>query len=197
MLFDRRATQGAVIVLKDDGTIFWQGQAGAQNTFAAGYVPDGNWHHVAVTYGQTTSATLTIYVDGLVAGSVPVTNAWSWPATRQIELGRSHDTYWKEYNGLMDDFRIYNRILTDTEVATIAAPATSDELVDTAALEVRYNFGTAAGVGTQFTWPIGVLRSSPTVAPAVWTPINTTTPSYPWWPPYGVTNPALFYRIQL
>jgi hypothetical protein len=63
----------------------------------------------------------------------------------------------------------------------------------------RYNFGTAAGVGTGLAWPqIGVLQSSPTLdASAVWTPIDTTTPSYPFLPPYSVTNSVMFYRLKL
>ena len=98
----------------------------------------------------------------------------------------------------MDDFRIYNRILTDTEIATIAAPATSDTLVDTAALKVRYNFGTAAGVGTQLTWQIGALQGATALgSPTSWTPIGTTTSSYPFLPPYAVTTPAMFYELKL
>jgi len=45
-------------------------------------------------------------------------------------LARSHDTYWQEYDGQMDDFRIYNRVLTDAEITAIATPATSDTLLD-------------------------------------------------------------------
>ena len=92
MLFDRRTSNGAVIVLNDAGAIFWQGQNGSQNSFATGYLPDGNWHHLAVTYGQTTSDSISVYIDGVLSLSTPVTNAWSWPATQEIELGRSHDS---------------------------------------------------------------------------------------------------------
>ena len=119
MLFDRRTTNGTVIVMNSAGAIFWQGQSGSPNSFATGYVPDGNWHQVAVTYGQTTSDTISIYIDGVLSTANPVTNAWSWPTGQEIELGRSHHTYWQRYDGLMDDFRIYSRILTATEIATI------------------------------------------------------------------------------
>ena len=159
---------GAVIVLHDDGSIFWQGQNGSQNSFSAGYLPDGNWHHVAVTYGQTTSDTISIYIDGALSASTPVTNAWSWPLAQEIEIGKSHDSYWQRYDGDMDDFRIYNRVLTDTEISQIYA---SGALVDTSALMVQYTFSSAI-YGQSLVWPYGTLISSPSVAPgATWTPV--------------------------
>ena len=160
MLFDHRNPNalGAVIVLNDAGAIFWQGQTGSQNSLTGGYLVDDLWHHVAVTYGQTTSDSISIYVDGILANATTVTNGWSWPTTQPIELGKSHDGWWKRFDGQMDDFRIYNRILTDAEIASVKA---SDALVDTSALKVRYNFGTAAGVGQTVTWTFGTLMSSP------------------------------------
>jgi autotransporter-associated beta strand protein len=198
MLVDRRTSAGMIIVL--DGTP--SGGLGIQYTgnpsfTTVGYLIDANWHHVAVTYDQSASGAVTVYVDGLLVGSQANTAAWSWPATQQIELGRSHDTYWQEYNGQMDDFRIYNRVLTAAEITTISTVATSDQLVDTAALKVRYNFGTAAGVGTQLSWPIGVLQGAPVLgSPTSWTPVNTTSPSYPFLPPGGVTNASMFYELK-
>mgnify|MGYP001546853258 CR=1 FL=1 len=193
ILFDRRTTVGTVIVLYDDGSIFWQGQNGSQNTFEAGYVPDNNWHLIAVTYGQAVNDTLSVYVDGQLYGSTIVTNGWSWPTGQEIEIGRSHDSYWKALNGQMDDFRIYNRVLTDTEIGQIY---TSGALVDSAALKVRYNFDTA-GAGQSLSWPAGVLESSPSLgASAVWTTVSNAIPPYPFMPPAPATptNPALFYR---
>ena len=199
MLVDRRTSAGLVLVLEGtpSGGLAVQYTGNASFT-TAGYVVDDNWHQVTLTYDQSASGSVTVYIDGVNVGSQANTAAWSWPATQQMELGRSHDTYWQEYLGLMDDFRIYNRILTDTEIATIAAPATSDTLVDTAALKVRYNFGTAAGVGTQLTWQIGALQGATALgSPTSWTPIGTTTSSYPFLPPYAVTTPAMFYELKL
>jgi len=192
MLFDRRTTNGAVIVLHDDGSIFWQGQNGSQNAFSTGYVPDGNWHNIAVTYGQTTNDAITIYIDGAYSASVPVTNAWSWPSAQELEIGLSHDSYWMTFYGQMDDFRIYNRELSATEISTVY---TSDALVDTSALKVRYNFDTA-GVGTSLDWPVGALYSSPVLgAAAVWSTVTNAVPPYPLIAPGAPpSSPSLFYR---
>jgi autotransporter-associated beta strand protein len=196
MLVDRRTSAGMVITVDGTGSGGLDIQYTGNASFAGGgNVVDGNWHHVAITYDQSASGNVTVYVDGSQTGSQANTAASSWPATQQIELGRSHDTYWQEYNGQMDDFRIYNRVLTSTEIGTIVS---SDALVDTGALKVRYNFGTAAGVGTGLSWPLGVLQSTPALgSPAGWTTNSTTSAAYPMLPRTSVTNSAQFYRLKL
>ncbi len=193
MLFDRRTTNGMVIVLSDAGTIKVQ-WSGSPVFEANTYIPDNNWHHVAITYDQSLSGAVEVFVDGVSYGSQLNTTDWSWPTSQQLEIGRSHDTYWKVLNGQMDDFRIYNRILTQPEIASIQG---SDALVDTSALKVRYNFDTA-GAGMSLSWPAGVLESSPALgASALWTIVSNAIPPYPFLPPaptVPVGSPNLFYR---
>ena len=199
MLVDRRTSTGMVITVDGTGSGGLDIQYTGNASFAGGgNVVDGNWHHVAITYDQSASGNVTVYVDGSQTGSQANTAASSWSASQEIELGRSHDTYWQEYNGLMDDFRIYNRVLSSTEIIAISTPATSDSVLDST-LMVRYNFGTAAGVGKGLFWQqIGVLQSSPVLGPsAVWTPLPTTAPAYSFLPRTSVTNSALFYRLKL
>jgi hypothetical protein len=180
ILMDRRTTNGTVIALNDAGAIFVQCSGGA-NSLSAGYLPDDNWHCVAVTYDQSATGSIEIFVDGTSALSQANTAAWSWPTTQEIELGASHDTYWKRFDGQMDDFRIYSRVLTATEIASINS---TGDLVDTAALKLRYNFSTAAGVGQTVKWPYGTLLSSPNLGPSAnWTPVpGAMPPSYSFMP---------------
>jgi len=187
ILLDRRTTAGAIISVNDAGSIFIQCSGGA-NSIAGGYVPDDNWHHVVVTYDQSATGVIEIFIDGVLNASSANTAAWSWPATQQLELGRSHDGYWRRYDGQMDDFRIYNRVLTSTEIASIYS---TDALVDTAALKLRYNFNSDS-FGKTVVYPFGTLLSSPVLGPgAVWTPVGgATAPSYPFLP----TAPAQFFR---
>lgn len=188
MLMDRRTGNGTVIVLNDGGSIFVQ-CAGGANTFASdANLVDDNWHHIAVTYDQANGALIEIYIDGAPSISQANTAAWSWPTAQPIEIGRSHDAYWKRFDGQMDDFRIYNRVLSAGEIASIHA---SDALVDTAALKLRFNFSTS-GIGMSVTWPFGTLLSSPVMGPsAIWTPVpGAAVPAYPFMP----TEAAKFFR---
>jgi Concanavalin A-like lectin/glucanases superfamily/Immunoglobulin domain len=194
ILFDRRTSTGTLLYYDVNGTLYVQ-TAGGVNSFSGGtVVADGNWHHVALTYDQSSGGSLALYVDGNAVASQANSGAWIWPANQPIELGRSHDTYWQNYNGLMNDFRIYSRVLNATEIGTVYS---SDALVDTSTLKVRYNFGTAAGVGSSLSWPVGVLQSSAALAPASWTSVSNVNNSLPFLQPSGLpvtTNSTLFYR---
>jgi hypothetical protein len=188
ILFDRRTTVGTIIAVNDAGAIYWQGQAGARNSLAVGYVPDSNWHHVAVTFGQTTNDTLSIYIDGALAGSTPITNAWSWPLSQEIEIGQSHDPYWRRFDGNMDDFRMYNRVLSATEISQVYA---TGALVDTSALVVQYEFNSAI-YGQSLVWPYGTLLSSPVLGSgATWGVVPGAVSPLP----FQFSQPAQFYRL--
>ncbi len=162
-LFDRRAGSGLVIVQHDDGKLFVQTAPNAVNAFSSiASVSDGRWHHVAVTFEQGDGGLISIYIDGKLDSSNANTGDWSWPAGQEIDLGKSHDAYWRPYSGLLDDVRIYSRELTVTEIASVS---TSDAVVDSAALVERLNFDTAPARGITVTWQSSdaVLQSAPTV----------------------------------
>jgi len=193
MLVDRRSSRGDVIVQADDGTIFVQANdgGGTVNSFSTGAVSDNAWHQIAYVYDQT--AATTIYIDGVQSGTQVTTRPWSWDPSERIELGLSHDPYWKAFDGAMDDFRIYNRILTPAEIGQVFA---SDALVDTAALKVRFNFD-AAPIGLTMTWLCGTLQSADALIDngtgTVWSDVANATSPY-------VVNPQSaahrFYRVK-
>ncbi len=191
MLFDRRTTNGTIIGLNVGGDIEFQALGGVNTFIGAKYVVDGNWHHVAITYDQSSNGVVSLYVDGALDTSQANTNTWSWPPGQEIELGRSHDPYWYVYDGQMDDFRMYNTVLTPTEIAAIGTLATSDMLEEPNALAVRYNFDSGT-YGNSISWPFGILQSSPAIGPsAVWTTVtNAISPM-----PILTTQPTIFYRL--
>ena len=89
------------------------------------YITDGRWHHMAITY---TNSTASIYVDGKLDSSASKSlNTASAP----LVLGNGTSTYVGSnyYNGLLDDVRIYNRSLSASEVQALyqyeAPPCTS------------------------------------------------------------------------
>jgi len=148
----------------DDGAIFFQANPSGANPFSSYpyVVNDGNWHFVAVTYGQQAGEVVNIYVDNSTQVVSQANNlTWGpWP-NLPIKLGQSGDAYWKKLNGALDDFRLYNRELTPAEIDSVATGA----VVDASALVVRYNFDAAPVAGTALNstpFP-GVLQSAPVV----------------------------------
>jgi hypothetical protein len=142
ILVDRRTSSGDVITLTDDGTIFVQARTnfGNANVFSGTVVVNDNaWHHIAYVYNQSATGSISIYVDGQLDTSQANSQAWSWPASQPIELGSSHDSYWRVFVGLMDDFQIHNRVLSSNEIAATFA---GNPVLDSSLVE-RLNFGAA------------------------------------------------------
>ena len=77
-------------------------------------IGDTNWHHVAVTIAATA---LTFYIDGLPAGTGTVSNAFNANAF-DITLGHDHFVG-NEFDGSLDDIRLYNRALTPGEIVSL------------------------------------------------------------------------------
>jgi hypothetical protein len=194
MLFDRRTDNGGgiVFVQHDDGSFFAQAQFNFVNVSSGQSLTDDRWHHVAATYD--TAVGVQLYVDGLPDNFGPnksPTNIWTWPVGQEIELGKSHDTYWRAYDGLLDDVRLYNRQLTAAEIASIFS---TDALVDTNALKLRLNFDGPVVSGITATWGSNsaLLQSADNVqGPFTDIPFATV-------PPYRAsTQPgAKFYRYR-
>lgn len=188
MLLDRRTTAGLCVVQNWDGTLFLQANpSGSLSTYSSGQISDNQWHHVAITYGQKVGDFVYIYLDGVANGVTQSAADWSWPANQQIELGTSHDGYWAKYDGLLDDVRIYNRVLTAAEVTSAMGGA----VVDAASLKLQFAFDAAPVKGYLVSWPSGsTLQTGPTVT-GPWTDV-------PGAPPYIlVPTPAnQFFRTK-
>lgn len=91
-------------------------------------VPAGTWFHAAAA---VTATGLKLYVNGQPAGSWTKSGIKFCPPTRAIgdfAFGIGHPYLWTtpsgEFNGQLDDVQIYNRTLSDAEVAAIAAAPT-------------------------------------------------------------------------
>ena len=73
----------------------------------------GNWYHVAFTYDSTSG--LKGYVNGSIDGTAAANGAISITATN-IRIGSDPGIASREWNGIIDDVRIYNRALSADEV---------------------------------------------------------------------------------
>jgi len=75
-------------------------------------VVDGNWHHVAFTYDDVNNELIT-YVDEVEDGSTIYTDSLG-ASTYDLYIGR--DPGASRFNGRIDEVRIYNRVLSQSEV---------------------------------------------------------------------------------
>ena len=76
---------------------------------------DNKWHHIAATRDNIS---LKVYIDGVLIGSSPTpANTGNYFATDNYLLGYGYGSYWK---GSMDDLRFYKRVLSATEISTLA-----------------------------------------------------------------------------
>jgi hypothetical protein len=201
MLFDRRTDVGGrngdVIVQTDAGNIFVQavGAGTAANNFqTTRTINDGLWHHIAYVYDQSSSGSITLYIDGVQDATQANSVSWSWPPAQPIELGRSHDGYWRIFNGSMDDVRVYNTMLTAEQIADVFAND-SASLIAPNAMVLRLNFD-AAPVGLTLRWPCGILQETSTLVnggPGTqWTDVPNATPPYSLLPDQNMR----FFRLR-
>ncbi|MHC5060349.1 MAG: LamG-like jellyroll fold domain-containing protein [Planctomycetota bacterium] len=89
-----------------------------------GTIQAGQWYHVAVTYDYSSTANNPVfYIDGV---SVNV-NELETPSgskgsdTSELRLGTQGPPYSQHLDGIVDDMRIYNRVLSGAEIAELAA----------------------------------------------------------------------------
>ena len=152
MILDRRETggsgSGTVLVLQNDGTVYFQANPSGANPFgSSSAINDGIWHHIAVTYGQNVGDQVTMYIDGVYNAASSNVKPWWWPAGMNVLLGKSRDAYWKRLDGKLDDVRFYTRILTEAEIGQVM----SGTVVDAAALKMRMDFTTGPANGFRLT----------------------------------------------
>jgi len=108
-------------------------------------VNDGQWHHVAATR-DTTSGAMRVYVDGLPGGSgVGPIGARTAPASLRIGGILTGVNF---LNGTLDDVRLYDRVLSASEVAELAGSVPAAPTGVTASggnAQVSVNWNAAAG----------------------------------------------------
>ncbi|WP_168123243.1 DUF5695 domain-containing protein [Paenibacillus sp. HB172176] len=99
--------------------------------------PTNVWKHVAVTISGATGR---LYVDGVqVATNTSMTlNPSSLGATTQNWIGRSQFSGDPYFNGQIDDFRIYSRALSASEIGSLFGGTTVSDLAPQATASTSY-----------------------------------------------------------
>ena len=83
-------------------------------------VTAGTWYQVAATYNSTTQ-TMSLYVNGTLAGTASFTTPWRAIGEAVIGRGWWNDAPVDLTNGAVDDVHFYNRALSSSEISALAA----------------------------------------------------------------------------
>ena len=111
--------------------------AGEQIIDGTAALPTGSWQHVAVTLSGTTG---TLYVNAAPVGtnSSMINKPSGLGSTSRTWIGRSQFAADPYFNGQMDEFRIYRRALSGTEITALYN-------------NISYNITASAGTGGTIT----------------------------------------------
>jgi prepilin-type N-terminal cleavage/methylation domain-containing protein len=84
--------------------------------WATGYVPPiATWTHIAFTCSL--DGTVNFYINGIKQGTKTGVNRSTISTLAPLRIGRdSNDSIRYNINGLLDDARLYNRVLNDSEI---------------------------------------------------------------------------------
>ena len=86
---------------------------------------DGNWHHVAGVY---TPSRMDVYLDGVLGTPDTTIQAGDISNTRPLGIGSSPGGTTRHFDGLLDDVRIYDIALTQTQIQdTMHGPLVGNE----------------------------------------------------------------------
>ena len=87
------------------------------NAISSSSVSTGDWHFVAGVR-DVTAATIKVYLDGVLAGQAPDTTT-NMPAYSSFYMGNQTDQPNRQFNGTIDDVRVYARALSEKEIAAL------------------------------------------------------------------------------
>ena len=109
--------------------ITWVGTS--YNTVLAGT----GWHHVAFSFNDTANATA-LYLDGTLVAQISTADSISYTQGTTTFIG-THGNGQPNFNfqGLIDEARVYNRALSAIEIATLASDMTMTD-TDTVAVSI-------------------------------------------------------------
>lgn len=118
----------------NDGAQYGWTQSGVQMT-------SNNWHHIAVLFDRRAAATTgmkqTFYIDGMLQGSSARADVFPGATNFTGTLRVGGNAGIRNFDGVLDDVRVYERFLTEEEVKALAVDPDNNrppviELVGTA-----------------------------------------------------------------
>ncbi len=136
------------------GVLYFQANTSGTSVTDTGTttINDGNWHHVVVNYDN---GDFNVYLDGNSTAELTGTSsAFTTTANQNFIIGRLSRVSVDYFNGAIDQFRIFNRELTTSEVTTLkgetfasASKSVTDIFSDSSAIALYQLDGNANDTG--------------------------------------------------
>ncbi|MBK8278313.1 MAG: DUF4347 domain-containing protein [Nitrospira sp.] len=99
------------------------------------FIAGTGWHHIAYIFDDTNN-TNTLYIDGAAVATATASTSISYTQGANSFIGKHGNGQTAfDFNGRIDDARVYNRALTASEVASLAADLSLTD-TDTVAIAV-------------------------------------------------------------
>jgi hypothetical protein len=117
------STADISFMIQDQGrlTFQWDRGSAAYETLqadASGALAAGEWAHVAVTRD---GANVKLYINGIQVKSTSSGSTANFVTFGELILGRQGNNAARDFDGLIDDVKVYNRPLTNAEIVELAA----------------------------------------------------------------------------
>jgi hypothetical protein len=119
---DRLETaDGYGLAINDTGHARFSINGGTARGTSAIIVDDNQWHHIAGSYDKNAGGIneIIIYVDGVQSGTEDYSDPIDYTPEPRSEIGIRKDTLEYDFNGIIDDVRIYNRALNAAEIEAL------------------------------------------------------------------------------
>jgi len=186
-------TQNRAVVFESGNTSTYQG-----TETPSGVVQSNVWHHLALTINRPTD-TVEIYVDGTLVktgtGSAFLEN---FTDNQAMYIGAPGTLMWWHFTGNIDDFRVYNSVLTQTEIAGLVGPPdTTPPSVTGRTPAPGSTVGTSTDIDVTFSEPVKgvdygdlILTGTGAGSAIVGTPTNTSGNTWRF-PVSGLSNGTL------
>lgn len=81
---------------------------------------DGEWHHVAFTATTSPTLTLSAYVDAVLVGHGSFASTTIGLNSGPLTFGINSQDHGREFTGLLDELSIYDGVLSQSEINTLA-----------------------------------------------------------------------------
>ncbi len=130
----------------------WLFFAGGAATSLDAPLPDGNWHHIALTFSSA-QGEAKIFVDGVETATTTTAEAGTQSllgktlrqSSRPLQIGAQQGSAVWSFGGRIDSLRLWNVARTESEIlCTINARLTQADVQDNPGLVSSWNFETGA-----------------------------------------------------